>query len=40
MELPKNKFKHALLRGETQIGLWCTLASHIAAEMVSDSGFD
>ena len=40
MEIPANRFKHALSRGELQIGLWCTLASHIAAEIVSDSGFD
>ena len=40
MEIAANRFKHALSRGELQIGLWCTLASHIAAEIVSDSGFD
>ena len=40
MEIATNRFKHALSRGELQIGLWCTLGSHIAAEIVSDSGFD
>lgn len=40
MDLPRNNFKHALARGETQIGLWCTLASSIAAEIVSHSDFD
>ncbi len=40
MELPRNAFKHALAAGELQIGLWSSLASHIAAEIVSDSGFD
>jgi 4-hydroxy-2-oxoheptanedioate aldolase len=40
MDLPVNKFKRALAQGKTQIGLWCTLASPIAAEIVSDSGFD
>lgn len=40
MELPKNNFKHGLARGELQIGLWCSLCSNIAAELVSHSGFD
>lgn len=40
MEFPVNRFKQGLLRREVQIGLWCTLANHIAAEIVSDSGFD
>jgi 4-hydroxy-2-oxoheptanedioate aldolase len=40
MDLNRNAFKHAIARGELQIGLWCSLASAIAAEIVSDSGFD
>lgn len=40
MDLPPNPFKRALLKGELQIGLWCTLASSIAVDMLSDSGFD
>jgi 4-hydroxy-2-oxoheptanedioate aldolase len=40
MEIQSNRFKRAILRGELQIGLWCTLASNIAAEIVSDSGYD
>ncbi|MGE0629688.1 MAG: HpcH/HpaI aldolase/citrate lyase family protein [Hyphomicrobiaceae bacterium] len=40
MELPANTFKRRLLAGELQIGLWCSLASNIAAEIVADSGFD
>jgi 4-hydroxy-2-oxoheptanedioate aldolase len=40
MELAVNGFKCALSRGDVQIGLWCTLASGIATEIVSDSGFD
>ena len=40
MELPRNAFKHALAEGRLQIGLWCSLASAIAAEIVADSGFD
>jgi 4-hydroxy-2-oxoheptanedioate aldolase len=39
-ELPKNLFKQAILSGRSQIGLWCTLASPIAAETVAGSGFD
>ena len=40
MELAKNKFKAALKRGETQIGLWSNLNSPVAAEIVAGSGFD
>ena len=40
MELPRNRFKHAIATGELQIGLWSSLSSNIAAEIVSDSGFD
>jgi 4-hydroxy-2-oxoheptanedioate aldolase len=40
MELSPNRFKHALAAGQLQIGLWCSLCSSIAAEIVSDSGFD
>jgi len=40
MELPRNAFKHAIAAGRLQIGLWSSLASNIAAEIVSDSGFD
>lgn len=40
MEIQANAFKRAILRGDLQIGLWCTLASNIAAEIVSDSGYD
>ncbi len=40
MHLPRNPFKVALERGQTQIGLWCSLASSIATEVVSYSGFD
>ncbi len=40
MDLPRNNFKHALARGELQIGLWCSLCSNIAAELVSHSGYD
>ena len=40
MDLPRNEFKHALKAGRLQIGLWCSLASNMAAEIVGDSGFD
>ncbi|HVV92950.1 MAG TPA: aldolase/citrate lyase family protein [Hyphomicrobiales bacterium] len=40
MDLPVNTFKRALARGERQIGLWCSLCSPIAAEIVAYSGFD
>jgi 4-hydroxy-2-oxoheptanedioate aldolase len=35
-----NAFKAALAAGKFQIGLWSSLCSNIAAEIISDSGFD
>src|SRR4030088_1333650 len=40
MEHPRNAFKHAIAKGELQVGLWCSLCSPITAEIVSHSGFD
>src|SRR3954469_17889252 len=40
MDLLPNQFKRAIRSGQQQIGLWCSLASHISAEMLSGSGFD
>ena len=40
MELPVNKFKHALKAGKPQIGIWSSLSSHIVAEILSHSGID
>ena len=40
MDLPTNHFKRAIKSGQQQIGFWCSLASHISAEMLSGSGFD
>jgi len=40
MELPRNAFKHAIAQGRLQVGLWSSLCSNIAADIVSDSGFD
>src|SRR5271170_4919948 len=35
-----NPFKQALKSGRLQIGLWHSLASHLAVEILADSGFD
>ena len=40
MNMPPNPFKQALREGKPQIGLWSSLCSNIAAEVVSRSGFD
>jgi 4-hydroxy-2-oxoheptanedioate aldolase len=40
MELPVNTFKRAITSGKPQIGLWSTLASHYAAEIVAGAGYD
>jgi 4-hydroxy-2-oxoheptanedioate aldolase len=40
MNLPVNKFKRAILAGQTQIGLWCSLSSHLTVEVVANAGFD
>lgn len=40
MELPHNAFKQALREGRLQIGLWSTLCSPIAAEIIGRAGFD
>jgi 4-hydroxy-2-oxoheptanedioate aldolase len=40
MDLPRNAFKHAIAAGKLQIGLWCSLCSNIAADIVRDAGFD
>ena len=39
-EMPRNAFKHALSQRKLQIGLWSSLCSNIAAEIIGDSGFD
>jgi 4-hydroxy-2-oxoheptanedioate aldolase len=38
--LPRNAFKQALAKQERQVGLWCGLASPIAAEILAGAGFD
>jgi len=40
VEFQRNPFKRALREGKLQIGLWCSLCSNIAVEILSDSGFD
>ena len=40
MDLPVNRFKHALRAGKLQIGLWCSLSSHYSIEVVAGAGFD
>ena len=40
MDLPVNPLKRALLEDRAQIGLWCSLASPLVAEVVAGSGFD
>jgi len=38
--LPRNAFKQALAKQERQVGLWCSLASAMAAEILAGAGFD
>ena len=40
MDLPSNNFKRALKANKLQVGLWCSLSSHYATELVAGSGFD
>jgi 4-hydroxy-2-oxoheptanedioate aldolase len=40
MEFPVNTFKAALRAGRQQVGLWSSLASAAATEILGDSGFD
>ena len=40
MDLPANTFKRALKANKLQIGLWSSLSSHYAVELLAGSGFD
>src|SRR4051794_8053626 len=40
VEFQKNQFKAALAQGKLQIGIWSSLCSNIAADILSDCGFD
>src|SRR5438045_8721080 len=39
-QLSPNLFKQAIRAGRPQIGLWCSLCSNNAAEVIAGSGFD
>src|SRR5678816_4405122 len=39
-QLPPNPFKQAIREGRPQIGLWSSLCSNIATEVIAGSGFD
>ncbi|GAB5438087.1 HpcH/HpaI aldolase family protein [Falsiruegeria mediterranea] len=40
MNLPANSFTRAIAAGEKQVGLWISLCSNFAAEVVSTAGYD
>ena len=40
MELPINRFKHAIQSGQQQIGLWSHLCSPISIEILAHCGYD
>ncbi len=40
MDFPVNRFKQNLKAGKQQVGLWSSLSSAAATEILSDSGFD
>jgi 4-hydroxy-2-oxoheptanedioate aldolase len=40
VDIPTNSFKRALKAGTPQIGLWCSLSSSFAVEVVAGAGFD
>jgi 4-hydroxy-2-oxoheptanedioate aldolase len=40
MQFVPNRFKQRLVAGELQIGIWASLCSPIAADVLRDSGFD
>ena len=39
-QVPVNLFKQAIREGRPQIGLWSSLCSNLAAEVIAGSGFD
>ena len=39
-DMPKNNFKRALAAGAPQIGLWLSMTSPVATEIVAGAGFD
>ena len=40
MELPRNRFKHALAAGRQQIGLWISMPGAYATEVAAGAGYD
>ena len=40
MDMPRNTFKHAIAKGQLQVGLWCSLCGTVPTEIVSHSGYD
>src|SRR6266404_319553 len=40
MNTEANSFKQAILEGRPQIGLWSSLCSNVAAEVIASAGFD
>ena len=40
MDIPKNRFKHAIRARRRQIGLWSTLSSSYTVEVIAGAGFD
>jgi 4-hydroxy-2-oxoheptanedioate aldolase len=40
LQLSTNTFKQAIREGRTQIGLWTSLCSNVAAEVIAGAGFD
>jgi 4-hydroxy-2-oxoheptanedioate aldolase len=40
MELPINRFKHAMAEGRPQIGIWSSLASNYSVELLASAGYD
>lgn len=36
----ENRFKSAILSGQTQIGIWSSLCSRVGTEIIADAGFD
>ena len=40
MNLPNNPFTHGLAEGKKQIGLWVSLTSNFAADIVAPAGYD
>lgn len=40
MDMPVNRFKHAIRAGTPQLGIWSALASNYVAEALAGAGFD